>query len=88
MAKAKPHNWRKWNEFRFDALNEGPAYEYEKQVKDIEKAENKLAIEVSKLVKLLTKKGLKPEALEVSKSYMKPIRGFKNLIDSLVDKLL
>lgn len=69
-------------------LNEGPAYEYSKYAKNIEKAENNLAIEVNNLVKLLTKKGLKSEATEVASSYMKPIRKFKNDLDKIIDGLM
>lgn len=69
-------------------INEGPAYEYSKNLKSIEKAENKLAIEVNNLVKLLTKKGLKPEATNVASAYMKPIMNFKDKLQKIVDKLL
>ena len=72
----------------FGYVNEGPAYEYEKFSKSIEKAENKQAKEVNNLVKTLSKKGFKKEATNVANSYMKSMRKFKNELDDIIRGLI
>ena len=71
-----------------DNVNEGPAYEYANIVKNIEKAENKQAIEVNKLVKLLGKKGLKREATDLAAKYMRGMRDFKDFMTKMMRKLV
>ena len=71
-----------------DSVNEGPAYEYSSFVKNIEKAENKQAIEVNKLVKLLGKKGLKREATDLASNYMKSMRNFNDFMKKMMRKLV
>jgi predicted patatin/cPLA2 family phospholipase len=71
-----------------DTINEGPAYEYEKMVKSIDKLENKQAKEVNNLVKTLQKKGFKKEATNVANSYMKSMRKFKNELDDIIRGLM
>ena len=67
---------------------EGPAYEYEKMVKSIEKSENKQAKEVNNLVKTLQKKGFKKEATNVANAYMKSMRAFNNELDDIIRGLM
>ena len=69
-------------------VKEGPAYEYEKMVKSIEKSENKQAKEVNNFVKTLHKKGFKKEATNVANAYMKSMRAFKNELDDIVRGLM
>ena len=92
--KNKPKRWSKsfggtgLTEFEKQEVNEGPAYEYEKFSKSIEKAENKQAKEVNNLVKTLSKKGFKKEATNVANSYMKSMRKFKNELDDIIRGLV
>tara|TARA_A100001391_G_scaffold15882_1_gene8970 strand:+ start:468 stop:794 length:327 start_codon:yes stop_codon:yes gene_type:complete len=69
-------------------VKEGPAYEYEKMVKSIEKSENKQAKEVNNLVKTLQKKGFKKEATNVANAYMKSMRAFNNELDDIIRGLM
>ena len=69
------------------ALKEGPSYEYANYMKKIEKAENMQAKEVSNLVKLLQKKGLKKEATLLGAKYMKSMRDFDSFLKDLYGKL-
>ena len=71
-----------------DITNEGPAYEYEKYFKKIEKAENRHAYEVNNFVKVLKKKGFPKEATNVAYTYMGQMRKFNDYLKKLVDKLL
>ena len=70
-----------------DFVKEGPSYEYAGYMKKIEKAENLQAKEVNKLVKLLTKKGLKKEATFLAGAYMKSMREFDKYLKTLYRKL-
>ena len=74
--------------FAKSKINEGPAYEYEKMVKSIEKSENKQAKEVNNLVKTLQKKGFKKEATNVANAYMKSMRAFNNELDDIIRGLM
>ena len=67
-------------------LNEGPAYEYANIVKKIERAENQQAKEVNNLVKLLGKKGLKPIARLLDKSYS-GVEKYWKFYHKILDKL-
>ena len=71
-----------------DNVSEGPTYEYSSFVKNIEKAENKQAIEVNNLVKLLRKKGLKREATDLAAKYMRGMRDFKDFMTKMMRKLV
>ena len=92
MAKAKPHNWRKWNEFRMDALNEGlnegPAYEYADHVKKIDKLYDAYWDAVKDFEKLLNSKGLKKEAHNLHSFYTKFVVRFHQFFEKFVRKLM
>tara|TARA_B100000073_G_scaffold31449_1_gene23886 strand:+ start:1037 stop:1366 length:330 start_codon:yes stop_codon:yes gene_type:complete len=94
VVKKQPVSKPKVNEVlndikeEFGYVNEGPAYEYEKMVKSIDKLENKQAKEVNNLVKTLQKKGFKKEATNVANSYMKSMRKFKNELDDIIRGLM
>ena len=62
-------------------INEGPAYEYKRVYKDIEKQEKLLARSVDKLADLLDKKGLKNQSMMLKGNYIQDVRDF-------VDKFL
>ena len=89
----KPKRWTKsfggsgLTEYE-EKLSEGPAYEYEKVLKSIERAENQQAKEINNLVKLLGKKGLKREATNLAHSYMTNMREFNNFMKKLMSKLV
>jgi hypothetical protein len=91
MAKAKPHDWRKWNEFRIDAyqeLNEGPAYEYADHVKKIDKLYDAYWDAVKDFEKLLNSKGLKKEAHNLHSFYTKFVVRFHQFFEKFVSKLM
>ena len=69
-------------------VNEGPAYEYAKDVKQIEKTEKLKGKAVNKLVKALEKKGFKKEAKNLSYVYSLYEDKFTSYLDELVDKLI
>ena len=69
-------------------INEGPAYEYEKITKDIEKKKEIFGMEVVKFVKLLKRKGLKDEGVEVAKLYSKYVTKFGLEFKDLLRKLM
>ena len=71
-----------------DNINEGPAYEYEKITKDIEKKKEIFGKEVIKFVKLLKKKGLGDEGVEVAKLYTKYVTKFGLELKDLLRKLM
>jgi len=71
-----------------DNVNEGPAYEYEKITKDIEKKKEIFGKEVIKFVKLLKKKGLGDEGVEVAKLYSKYVTKFGLEFKDLLRKLM
>jgi len=69
-------------------LQEGPAYDYGKSLKAIEKAENLQAKAVNNFVKILKKKGFPKEATNVASMYMVQMRKFDEYMKELADKLL
>ena len=76
-------------EFGYKAtIKEGPAYEYSKYLKNIEKAENLQAKAVNNFEKVLEKKGFKNEARNVAHEYMNNMRKFNDYIKDLIDKLI
>ena len=83
----KPFN-SKPTEFEKEQMNEGPAYEYEKITKDIEKKKEIFGKEVIKFVKLLKKKGLGDEGVEVAKLYTKYVTKFGLELKDLLRKLM
>ena len=84
---SKPFNSEP-TEFEKEQMNEGPAYEYEKITKDIEKKKEIFGKEVIKFVKLLKKKGLGDEGVEVAKLYTKYVTKFGLELKDLLRKLM
>ena len=72
----------------FGYVKEGPAYDYGKSLKAIEKAENLQAKAVNNFVKILKKKGFPKEATNVASMYMVQMRKFDEYMKELADKLL
>ena len=70
-----------------DEVNEGPAYEYAKYKKNIDKAWDNTQKAVMGLVKELHKKGLRKEALTIEKKYQASIRNFYHYFVEIMDKL-
>ena len=74
-----------------DTINEGPAYEYAKYTKNIEKAEKQLEKHVMTFKKVLEKKGLKDQANQVGFWYVSYVNGgiksFINLFERMLRKL-
>ena len=92
MAKAKPHDWRKWNEFRMDALNEGlnegPAYEYADHVKKIDKLYDAYWDAVKDFQILLGKKGLNKQSGDIGLAYRKLVHKFQKTFEKIVSTLM
>jgi len=74
--------------YKKDIIKEGPAYDYGKSLKAIEKAENLQAKAVNNFVKILKKKGFPNEATNVASMYMSNMRKFDEYMKELADKLL
>ena len=72
----------------FGGLKEGPAYDYAKVLKSIEKGENIQAKAVNNFVKVLEKKGFKNEARNLAHMYMSNMRKFNEYIEELTGKLM
>ena len=70
-----------------DTINEGPAYEYAKYKKNIDKAWDNTQKAVMGLVKELHKKGLRKEALTIEKKYQDSVRTFYQSFVAIMDKL-
>ena len=90
---AKDYNWRKfkaWNYSRLDEkLNEGPAYEYVREVKNIEKLKAAHDKEIDKLVKKIAKQD-KKSAKEIMRLFTNTDREyeyFKNQLEDILNKL-
>jgi len=78
-------------EYEQAQLDEGPAYEYAKYTKNIEKAEKQLEKHVMTFKKVLEKKGLKDQANQVGFWYVSYVNGgiksFINLFERMLRKL-
>ena len=83
---SKPFNSEP-TEFEKKEMNEGPAYEYAKYKKNIDKAWDNTQKAVMGLVKELHKKGLRKEALTIEKKYQASIRNFYHYFVEIMDKL-
>ena len=70
-----------------DNVNEGPAYEYAKYKKNIDKSWDNTKKAVMGLVKELHKKGLRKEALTIEKKYQDSVRTFYQSFVGIQDKL-
>ncbi len=79
-------------EFEKEQMNEGPAYEYAKYTKNIEKAEKQLEKHVMTFKKVLEKKGLKDQANQVGFWYVSYVNGgiksFINLFERMLRKMM
>jgi len=69
-------------------LNEGPAYEYKKDLKNIDKSYKLHAKSVLNFYEKLRKKGLDKEASALLDTYKKNYVTFKKQYDKIVNKLL
>ena len=69
-------------------VNEGPAYEYRKPLKNIEKDLKNFSIEVLDFYELLRDKGLNKEADNLLKVYKKYIIGFNKDFKNFARKLM
>ena len=87
----KPMDEEGLTEFEKEQMNEGPAYEYAKYTKNIEKAEKQLEKHVMTFKKVLEKKGLKDQANQVGFWYVSYVNGgiksFINLFERMLRKL-
>ena len=70
-----------------DNVNEGPAYEYAKSTKNIEKSWKNTHKAVMGLVKELQKKGLKKEAFKIEKLIERVWSEFDHFFEETMDKL-
>ena len=71
-----------------DTINEGPAYEYSKFIKKIEKSRDSFGKDVLNFYELLRKKGLDDEAHDLLDDYKKYVIKFGLKFKKLVRKLL
>jgi len=72
----------------FGYINEGPAFEYAKHIKKIDKLYDAYGAAVGDFETLLNKKGLKKEARDVKMMYGKFVFKFQKAFESMVRKLL
>ena len=70
-----------------DTINEGPAYEYAKYVKNIEKSWEVTKKNVMNLAKELKKKGFKDEAFTIEKKFQASYNNFDHYFEDIMDKL-
>ena len=73
---------------REEMLNEGPAYEYAKFVKKIDKQRDQVGKETLKFVDLLRKKGLDDAADDLLDSYKNNVITFGKDLKQLIRKLV
>ena len=74
--------------YKQDTIKEGPAYEYRKDIKTIDKSYKLYGKSILNLYDKLRKKGLNDEASNLLDTYKKNIVSFKKNYDKIVDKLL
>ena len=81
-------DWKKFREWR-RTLNEGPAYEYAKEVKNIEKIKAAYDKEVDKLVKKVARQDKKAskEINRVWTNYNREYSYFKRVMEDELNKL-
>ena len=70
-----------------DTINEGPAYEYAKYIKNIEKSWTVTEKSVMKLAKELKKKGFKDEAFTIEKKFQASYNNFDHYFEDIMNKL-
>ena len=70
-----------------DSVNEGPAYEYAKYTKKIDKLYDAYWDSVKDFGRALEKKGLRKQSKELYMKYRKQVSGFQQWFDKLMDSL-
>ena len=70
-----------------DTINEGPAYEYAKYTKNIEKSWSATKKSVMNLAKELKKKGFKDEAFTIEKKFQASYNNFDHYFEDIMNKL-
>ena len=70
-----------------DNVNEGPAYEYAKYTKKIDKLYDAYWDAVKDFGRALEKKGLRKQSKELYMKYRKQVSGFQQWFDKLMDSL-
>ena len=73
---------------RKNEINEGPSYEYRKDIKNIDKSYKLHAKSVLNFYEKLRKKGLDKEASALINTYKKNYVTFKKDYDKIIDKLM
>ena len=81
----KHKDWKKFREWR-TRLNEGPAYEYAKEVKNIEKIKAAYDKEIDKLIKKVAKQD-KKASKEIDRVWTNQDRGHSYFMDVMEKEL-
>ena len=74
--------------YKIDSINEGPAFEYKKDIKNIDKSYKLHGKSVLDFYEKLRKKGLDKEASALLNAYKKNIVTFKKTYDKILGNLL
>ena len=74
--------------FKKDTIKEGPAFEYKKDIKNIDKSYKLHGKSILNFYDKLRKKGLDDEASDLLDAYKKNIVTFKKSYDKILSKLL
>ena len=74
--------------YKKDSINEGPAFEYKKDIKNIDKSYKLHGKSILDFYDKLRKKGLDNEASDLLDAYKKNIVTFKKSYDKILSKLL
>ena len=84
----KSYDWKKFRDWR-NKLNEGPAYEYAKEVKNIEKIKAAYDKEVNNLIKKVARQDKKAskEIKRVWTNYDREYSYFKRVMEEELSKL-
>ena len=88
---SKDYNWKKFREWQKNTLNEvklneGPAYEYAKEVKNIEKIKAAYDKEVNKLIKKVAKQD-KKASKEIDRVWTNYDRDYSYFMDVMEEQL-
>ena len=92
----KPTGPKRWfkpmdqglTEYEKEQMNEGPAYEYAKYTKKIDKLYDAYWDSVKDFGRALEKKGLRKQSKELYMKYRKQVSGFQQWFDKLIDSLM
>ena len=74
--------------YKKNSINEGPSYEYKKDIKNIDKSYKLYGKSILNFYEKLRKKGLNDEASDLIDTYKKNIVTFKKSYDKILSKLL